>query len=76
LDLARRDLGEALTLATRCGFRLHEADAHLGLARLALADPTVGPAIARAHLALARSIIEATGYHRRDGELAELSAVC
>jgi tetratricopeptide (TPR) repeat protein len=75
-DLARRDLDEALTLATRCGFRLHEADAHLGLARLALADPTAGPAIARGHVDLARSIIEATGYHRRDGELSELSARC
>jgi tetratricopeptide (TPR) repeat protein len=75
-DLARRDLGEALTLAIRCGFRLHEADAHLGLARLALADPTAGPAIARVHVDLARSIIEATGYHRRDGELSELSARC
>jgi tetratricopeptide (TPR) repeat protein len=75
-DLARRDLDEALAIATRCGFRLHEADAHLGLARLALADPTAGPAIARAHVDLARGIIEATGYHRRDGELSELSSRC
>jgi cellulose biosynthesis protein BcsQ/tetratricopeptide (TPR) repeat protein len=75
-DLARRDLDEVLTLATRSGFRLHEADAHLGLARLAVADPSAGPAAAREHLARARAIIEATGYHRRDGELAELAARC
>jgi tetratricopeptide (TPR) repeat protein len=73
-DLARHDLDEALTLATRCGFRLHEADAHLGHARLALADPTAGPVVARPHLALARTLIEATGYHRRDAELAALLA--
>jgi tetratricopeptide (TPR) repeat protein len=73
-DLARRDLDEALTLATRCGFRLHEADAHLGLARLALAEGD--PAAAREHLAKARAIVEQTGYHRRDRDLAELDAAC
>ena len=75
-DLARHDLDEVLTLATRCGLRLHEADAHLGHARLALADPTAGPAAAREHVERARAIIEETGYHRRDGELAELWARC
>jgi tetratricopeptide (TPR) repeat protein/anti-sigma regulatory factor (Ser/Thr protein kinase) len=73
-DLARKDLSEALTLATRCGFRLHEADAHLGLARLSLAEGA--PAAAREHLSLAHTLIETTGYHRRDGELAELTAAC
>ena len=67
---ARRDLDEALALATRCGFRLHEADAHLGHAQLALAEGH--PAPAREHLAKARAIITATGYHRRNGELADL----
>jgi nucleoside phosphorylase len=71
-DRARHDLDEALTLATRCGFRLHECDAHLGHARLALAqgDSTA----AQRHLASAREIIEQTGYHRRDEELAALEA--
>ena len=41
-------------------------------ARLALAEGD--PAAARAHLAAARAIIDATGYHRRDGELADLEA--
>jgi tetratricopeptide (TPR) repeat protein len=73
-DLARRDLEETLTLATRSGFRLHEADAHLGLTRLSLAEDD--PVAAREHLDRARSIVDATGYHRRDRELAELDAAC
>jgi nucleoside phosphorylase/tetratricopeptide (TPR) repeat protein len=71
-DLARRDLDEAHRIATRCGFRLHEADAHLGYARLTLAEGH--PAAALDHLAKARAIIPATGYHRRDLELADLTA--
>ncbi len=70
--LARQDLDEALTLATRHGFRLHEADTHLGHARLCLAQ--VDPAAARDHLARARRIIDETEYHRRDDELAQLEA--
>ena len=69
----RHDLDEALTLATRCGFRLHLADAHLGHARLALAESSPAAAAA-SHLAAARAIITATGYHRRDGELSALEA--
>jgi tetratricopeptide (TPR) repeat protein len=72
LPAARHDLDEALALATRCGFRLHLADAHLGLARLALAESS--PTAAAVHLAAARAVITATGYHRRDGELAALEA--
>ena len=72
--LARHDLDEALSLATRCGFRLHEADAHLGHARFHLATDPPSPDAALSHLAKARTLITATGYHRRDGELAELAA--
>ena len=72
--LARRDLREALILAEHRGFRLHEADAHLGFARLSLAEGT--PVAAREHLDRARTIVDATGYHRRDRELAELDAAC
>ena len=71
-DLAQKDLDEAHRIATRCGFRLHEADAHLGLARLCLAEEDPTPALD--HLATARKLIDETGYHRRDGELAELEA--
>jgi len=68
---ARRDLDEAMTIATRCGFRLHECDAHLGYARLAVAE---GKRVeAREHLEKARKIVEETGYHRRDGELEQIS---
>jgi hypothetical protein len=70
-DLARKDLDAVLRSASRCGFRLHEADAHLGLARLALAQGN--HAEATSHRALARRIIHETGYHRRDGELDELT---
>jgi nucleoside phosphorylase len=70
--LARKDLDDALSLCTRCGFRLHEADAHLGLARLSLAEDA--PLAALDHLAKVRAIIDATGYHRRDEELAGLEA--
>ena len=72
--LAGKDLDEALTLATRCGLRLHACDAHLGHARLALAEGA--PAAARPHVDAARRIIEETGYHRRDEELAALDAGC
>lgn len=68
----RRDLDEAMTIATRCGFRLHECDAHLGYARLAIAEGD--RAKAGEHLEKARKIVEETGYHRRDGELAALDA--
>jgi hypothetical protein len=70
---ARHDLDEALTLAQRCGFRLHEADALLGLARLSLAEGA--PEAARDPLAKARALITATGYHRRDEELRDLEAL-
>jgi tetratricopeptide (TPR) repeat protein len=69
---ARKDLNEAFSLATRCGFRLHEADAHLAYARLSLAE--AHPASALDRLAKARALISATGYHRRDEELAQLDS--
>ncbi len=67
---ARSDLDEAYALATHCGFRLHEADAHLGYARLAIAERQA--TAAREHLEKARRIVDATGYHRRDEEIAQL----
>ena len=69
-DKVRRDLNEALSLSVRSGFRLHEADAHLGFARLTLAQGD--PAKAREHLEKAQGIVTATGYHRRDGEVEEI----
>jgi tetratricopeptide (TPR) repeat protein len=67
---ARRDLDEALTIATRCGMRLFEADAHLEYARLHLAEGD--SAAARECLAKAKAIVADTGYRRRAPEVVEL----
>ena len=67
---ARRDLDEALSIATRGGMRLYEADCHLEFARLHLACDEKEKA--RERLAKAKGMIEEMGYHRRDGEVAEL----
>jgi hypothetical protein len=67
---ARSDLDETLTIATRGGMRLHEADAHLEYARLHLAEGD--SATAREHLAKAKAIVADTGYRRRAPEVAEL----
>ncbi len=67
---ARRDLDEAMTIAERGGMRRHEADCHLGYARLELAEGNQEKA--RGHLDRAKSMIDDMGYHRRDPEVAEL----
>ncbi len=66
---AEADLREAESIATRCGMRLFQTDAHLLRARIELFR---NPAKAGEHLAQARLLIEETGYHRRDRELALL----
>ncbi|CAN92439.1 Hypothetical WD-repeat protein alr2800 [Sorangium cellulosum So ce56] len=72
IDNAHRDLDEALTIASRGGFRLHQADAHIEHARLAMAE---GNRLrAHEHLAKAQSVVEATGYMRRLYELYELDS--
>ena len=70
---ARAALNEALDIATRdpAGYmKLFVTDCHLGYARLALAEKK--PNVAGDELTQARALIEETGYHRRDAELAEL----
>jgi len=69
--LARHWLDEAEKLATRCGMRLFQTDAHLLRARFELFR---NPAKACEHLAQARQLIADTGYHRRDPELVLLEA--
>ncbi len=69
---ARADLDEAMDIASHCGFRLHEADACLGYARLGVAEGDT--TTAREHLAKAQEIIDETGYHRRDGEVREIES--
>jgi len=70
---AQRDLEEALTIATRGGMRLHEADCHLESARLHLARGEEEQA--RESVSKARAMVEEMGYHRRDGEVAELEGL-
>jgi hypothetical protein len=50
--------------------RLHQADCHLAYARLHLACGE--KEAARESLAKTKRMIEEMGYHRRDGEVAEL----
>jgi tetratricopeptide (TPR) repeat protein len=67
---AEADLAEAASIAGRGGMRLFEADCHLEYARLYLAQGQ--PDQARQYLATAKAVIQETGYHRRDREVAEL----
>jgi len=69
---AEGDLDEALTIVTRGGMRLHEADAHLSYARLHVAR---GDRVKAAEsLEHAKEMIEEMGYGRRRGEVAELES--
>ncbi len=71
-DKAQHDLDEVHVLATRCGMRLFLTDYHLEQARLLLAQQN--PADALPHYEAAKKLVEETGYHRRDPELADLNA--
>jgi hypothetical protein len=65
-----RDLDEAWEIAERGSMKLHMADIHLYRARLfaRIKYPWESP---QADLDEAARLIEETGYHRRDGELAD-----
>ena len=67
---AQHDVDEAMSIATRGGMRLHEADCHLEYARLHLAMGEKEKA--RESLAKAKEMIQEMGYHRRDKEVKEL----
>lgn len=68
---AQFDLDESRRIAERGEMRLHLADCYLGFARLSLA--TGDRDSARKAWETAKAMIEEMGYHRRDGEVAELS---
>jgi tetratricopeptide (TPR) repeat protein len=68
---AKRDLAEALRIATRGKMSLYLADYHLESARLNLAQGDHGKA--REHLATAKGMIKHMGYHRRDKEISEIT---
>jgi hypothetical protein len=67
---AERDLREAAKIARRGEMRLHQTDAHLEWARLHLARNE--PDDARERFDKARTLVNETGYHRRDRDLAEI----
>lgn len=67
---ARQDLNEAQDIAARGGMKLWLTDCALEAARLFSAEGQ-GEAAAE-KLTEARRLVEETGYHRRDGEVAEL----
>ena len=69
-DEAKRDVNEAMTIAERGGMGLFQADSHLEYVRLHLAMGDKSDA--RESLAKAKEMVERMGYHRRDGEVAEL----
>jgi hypothetical protein len=83
-DKARQDLQEVFDIAEPSGMRLHLTDYHLEMARLLLAESLTPSSLAGEgreggnsseaayHIAQAERLINATGYHRRDAELAAL----
>ncbi|WP_232536875.1 hypothetical protein [Cystobacter fuscus] len=71
-ELAWRDLDEALFISTGAGTRLFQVDVCLERCRLFLAMGKL--AQARSELGAARKLLLQRGYHRRDRDLAELSA--
>ncbi|MFC1718952.1 TIR domain-containing protein [Candidatus Poribacteria bacterium] len=72
-DTAQRELDEAMTIATRGGMRLHEADCHLGYARLYLAMGSKEKA--RESLDVAKGMVENMGYGRRRKDIEELEGL-
>jgi tetratricopeptide (TPR) repeat protein len=67
---ATEDLSEALEIAERGAMRLHACAAHVEWARLGLQQGDTETA--REHVALARRLVNETGYKRREREVAWL----
>jgi tetratricopeptide (TPR) repeat protein len=74
LEEARVDLNEAMSIATRGGMALYQADCHLEYARLYLAEDPRDVGKAQEHLVKAREMIERMGYHLRDEAVREIEA--
>jgi len=69
-ERAQHDLGEAMAIAKRGEMGLHQADCHLGYARLYLAMGKKEDA--RRCLDIAREMVDKIGYHRRDKDILEI----
>lgn len=67
---AHADLDEAMAIAMRGKMELHEADCHLGYARLFVMEGEQEQA--RESRAKAKEMIERLGYHRRDKDVLEI----
>jgi tetratricopeptide (TPR) repeat protein len=70
LELARSNIDEVIALSSRTGLRLFQADAYLLETRLHLRQGNRSRA--RESLAMARAIIEETGFYRREESLLKL----
>jgi len=68
--LAHQDLQEVFDIADNSGMRLHLTDYHLEMARLLIAEENTENL--QYHINEAKRLINETGYHRRDAELADL----
>lgn len=71
-EKAHQRLKEVLEIAKPNGMRLHIVDCYLEYVNLYLAEGKL--AKAQEYLKNAKALIEETGYHRRDAELADLQA--
>lgn len=70
-QLAQADLDKAQRISERSGMKLHLTDCYLERSRLCLA---MGDrAQARQHWTKAKTMVEQTGYHRRDRDLEEIA---
>ena len=69
-DMAKHDVDEAFSIASRGGMGLYLADCHLEYARLYYDKGEKDKA--RDSLKIAKEMIERMGYHRRDKEVQEL----
>jgi tetratricopeptide (TPR) repeat protein len=69
-DRARADLDEAFSISKRSVMRLCQVDCHLAYTHLHIASGEIEKA--RNNIAVAKELIERTGYHRRDKDIAEL----
>jgi hypothetical protein len=69
---AHADLQEVYDIVKPSGMRLHLTDYHLEMARLLIAESKEPASTIKDHVDKAEKLINDTGYHRRDKELAEL----
>lgn len=70
LEHAEHDLDDAMSIAVRCGMGLYQMDCYVEYVRLYVARGEIDNA--RRRLTAAEEMIRQNGYHRRDGDVAQL----